>query len=355
MEILNSTMEISHCVHSRWTPEALRPLEFGSAISDHMFMAEFKEGEWQQARIMPFGDIKVSPAMLALHYGQSVFEGMKAFATKDGRVAVFRIDRHYRRFVSSLERMCMPAPSEELFTEALLELLRIDRQWVPVAKDSSLYIRPFMFASEARFGVKVADEYRFMIITGPVPGLFAKPIRVKVETEYVRAARGGTGYVKCAGNYGGAFYPTQLARQQGFDQVIWTTGGPDAKVEESGMMNLLFVVGDTLVTAPKSDTILDGVTRDSLLTLARDRDWKVEERILSVSELEDACRSGQLKEAFGAGTAAVVAPIGHIHINGTGYDLPEPGPQARMYQLRDRLNDIRTAAVEDPYGWNTLL
>ena len=355
MEVLSSSFAVSPCVQSRWTPDALRPAEFGSAISDHMFRIQYKKGEWQHGRIMPFGDITVSPAMLALHYGQSVFAGMKAFATKDGRVSVFRIHKHYRRFAASLHRMCMPAPSEELFTEALLELLRLDRQWVPVAKDASLYIRPFMFASEARFGVKVAEEYQFIIITGPVPGLFARPIRVKVETDYVRAARGGTGYVKCAGNYGGAFYPTQLARAEGFDQVIWTSGGPDAQVEESGMMNLLFVLGDTLVTAPKSDTILDGVTRDSLLTLAREKGWKVEERNLSVTELEDACRSGQLKEAFGAGTAAVVAPIGHIHIQGIGYDLPDPGPTAHMYQLRDQLTAIRTGESADPYDWNTLI
>lgn len=348
-------IEIRPALKSRYEKSAAHPIEFGGSVSDHMFLCDYRDGEWQQPAIVPFADMQVSPAALALHYGQSVFEGMKAFLQEDGTATIFRIKKHYERFERSLERMCMPAPGFELFKNALTELVRVDRQWIPTSAGSSLYIRPLIFASEAKFGVKVSSEYRFVILTGPVPAFFSKPIRVKVETYYRRAAPGGTGFAKCAGNYGGAFYPTQAARQQGFDQVIWTSGGDDPSVEESGMMNLLFVINDTLVTAPKSDTILDGITRDSLLTLARDKGWKVEERIISVRELEEACRTQQLREAFGAGTAAIVAPIGEIHINGVDYPLPEVTDASRMFILRDSLNAIRLGQEPDQYGWNTLV
>lgn len=340
---------------SRYEPGAAQPRQFGDYISDHMFMCDFNKGRWQEPAIVPYGNMSLSPAALALHYGQSVFEGMKAYKTADGSISIFRIERHYDRFRKSLERMCMPSPGFDMFRDALIELVKTDSQWVPETEGASLYIRPLVFASEPRFGVKVSDEYRFVILTGPVPALFAKPIRVKVETHFHRAVPGGTGYAKCAGNYGGSFYPTQLAREQGFDQVIWTSAGDEPYVEESGMMNLIFVINDTVVTAPNSDTILDGVTRDSLLTLAKDKGWEVEERPISVRELEDACRTQQLREAFGAGTAAVVAPIGHIQVGEKLYQLPEARPNARMYQLRDELHNIQLGLASDAHRWNTVV
>ncbi|MEI9943269.1 MAG: aminotransferase class IV [Chitinophagaceae bacterium] len=198
-------------------------LEFGKYISDHMLICDYDEGEWQSPQILPLANLSMSPVTLALHYGQTVFEGMKAFRMKDGNVSIFRMDKHYDRFVKSLERMCMAVPPKEIFTEGLIKLIETDKNWVPGKEGTALYIRPFVYASEAMLGVKVSNQYRFIIITAPVPEVYAKPIKIKVETNYIRAAKGGTGFAKCGGNYGGSFYPTQLARQQGYDQLLWTT------------------------------------------------------------------------------------------------------------------------------------
>jgi len=207
-------------------------LEFGKNVSDHMFTCQYKDGDWQQASIVPFQNLSISPFTLALHYGQSIFEGMKAFRMHDGRINIFRIQKHHERLNRSLERMCMPSVSYDLFSSALEELVNIDKDWVPKAKGTALYLRPLIFASEAKFGVKVADEYQFLIMTAPVPALYQKPIKVKVEREFIRAARGGTGYAKCAGNYGGVFLPTQLAKNEGFDAVIWTDANRHEYLEE---------------------------------------------------------------------------------------------------------------------------
>lgn len=327
-------------------------LEFGKYVSDHMLMCDYADGEWKSAQIVPYMNISMSPATLALHYGQTVFEGMKAFRMEDGSINIFRIEKHYDRFRRSLERMCMAVPPKDIFMEGLKKLIALDSEWVPSENGSSLYIRPFIYASEAKFGVKVSDQYRFIIFTGPVPALYVDPIKVKVETEYIRAAKGGTGFAKCGGNYGGAFLPTQKARQAGYDQVLWTDGGDDPCIEESGMMNVMFVIDDTIVTAPLSDTILDGVTRDSLLTLAREMGLKVEERKLSVKELENSFRDNGITEAFGVGTAAVVAPIGTIGIGEVDYRLPEYTSSSIQFKLAARLEDIRRGRAEDSYGWN---
>jgi branched-chain amino acid aminotransferase len=287
MELLTG-INIRKINHSRIGEVDFGQLEFGKYVADHMLICDYANGEWERPYIVPFANLSLNPATLALHYGQTVFEGMKAFRMEDGRINIFRIDRHYDRFVRSLDRMCMAAPPREIFTEGLLQLVALDKAWVPKEKGAALYIRPFVYASEAKFGVKISEQYRFIVFTGPVPGLYAKPIKVKVETEYIRAAKGGTGFAKCGGNYGGAFYPTQLARQQGYDQVLWTTGNGHPTIEESGTMNVMFVINDTLITPPLSDSILDGVTRDSLLVLANELGYKVEERTVSVDELETA-------------------------------------------------------------------
>ena len=242
-------------------------LEFGKYVSDHMLVCDYRDGEWQQAADCPFANLSLNPATLALHYGQTVFEGMKAFRMEDGRINIFRIDKHYDRFVKSLESMCMAVPPKEIFIDGLSKLVETDKAWVPKQTGASLYLRPFMYASEAKFGIKISDEYRFIIFTGPVPDLYAHPIKVKVETNYNRAAKGGTGFAKCGGNYGGAHYPTRLASEQGYDQVLWTDAKENKFIEESGMMNVMFVINDVLVTPPLSDSILDGVTRDSLLDI----------------------------------------------------------------------------------------
>jgi branched-chain amino acid aminotransferase len=354
MEI-TTDIEVHTIRHSRIGEVDFDKLEFGKYVSDHMLVCDYEDGEWLQPRILPFANLSLSPSTLALHYGQTVFEGMKAFTMEDGRVNIFRIGKHYERLVRSLDRMCMAVPSRELFTEGLAKLVETDRAWVPKKRGTAMYIRPFLYASEAKFGVKISDEYRFVVFTGPVPELYAKPIKVKVETDFIRAAHGGTGFAKCGGNYGGAYYPTRLAKQKGYDQVLWTDARENRFIEESGMMNAMFVINDCLVTPPLSDSILDGITRDSLLTIARDLEINVEERPVSVGELKKAFEDKTITEAFGAGTAAVVAPIQVINIHGIDYYLPEYGKENMFNQLKRQLELIRSGSIPDVHEWNHII
>jgi len=330
-------------------------LEFGKHVSDHMLVSDFKNGEWQSPQILPFANLSLSPTALALHYGQTVFEGMKAFRMDDGRINIFRMDKHYERFVRSLDRMCMAIPPKEIFVEGLMALVELDKNWVPEETDCSLYLRPFVFATEERFGVKVSDDYRFVIFTGPVGILYSKRIRVKAERSFSRAAKGGTGFAKCGGNYGGSFYPTQLARKQGYDQVLWTDSIENKYIEESGMMNVMFVIDDVLITPPLHDTTLDGVTRDSLLTIARDMGIKTEERRISIDEIENAFHNKTITEAFGVGTAAVVLPMGTIGINGVDHELPAYDSNSIQNKLKHQLDLMRTGNAADVYGWNCIV
>ncbi len=354
MELLTE-IPVKRVHRSTITEVDFNNLEFGKYTSDHMLLCDYNKGEWQQPMILPFANLSLSPSTLALHYGQTVFEGMKAFRMDDGRINIFRIDKHYDRFVKSLDRLCMAAPSKEMFTEGLLKLVDTDKAWVPKQKGAALYLRPFVYASEERFGVKISDQYRFIIFSGPVPELYANPIKVKVETNYIRAAKGGTGFAKCGGNYGGAYFPTKLAREQGYEQVLWTDGKENKFIEESGMMNVMFVIDDTLVTPPLSDSILDGVTRDSLLTLANDMGYKTEERPVAVEELAIAFRNKTITEAFGAGTAAVVAPIQTININGIDYQLPGYNKESLLNKLKTKLENIRTGIEADVHEWNYIV
>lgn len=343
---------VRHTLNSRISEVDFSNLEFGKYISDHMLVADYANGQWHTPHIVPYANLSLSPSSLALHYGQTVFEGMKAFRMKDGRINIFRIDKHYERFVKSLERMCMSVVPKQIFTESLLKLIEVDQNWIPVRQGSALYIRPFMFASEARFGIKVSDEYRFVIFTGPVPSLFAKPISLKVETHYIRAAKGGTGAAKCGGNYGGALYPTQQAKKEGYDQVLWTDSRENKYIEESGMMNVMFVINGVLVTPPLSDSILDGVTRDSLLTLATDLCIPVEERPVSLIELEKSFIDKTITEAFGVGTAALVAPVSTIHLNDIDFHLPVYNKDSIMFILKQKLEAVRAGIEVDVHGWN---
>ena len=343
---------ITKTSHSRLNEVNWKQAEFGKYVSDHMFACTYKNGEWQDPEIVPFQNISLSPTTLALHYGQSVFEGMKAFRMEDGSVNIFRIEKHHARINRSLDRMCMPSIPFDLFVSALEQLVSLDAAWVPEGEDTALYLRPFVFASEARFGVKVSEEYQFIIVTGPVPSLYQKPIKVKVERKYIRAAKGGTGYAKCSGNYGGAFYPTVKAREEGYDQVLWTDAFEHEFIEESGTMNLMFVIDGKLVTPPLSDSILDGVTRDSLLQLAGDMGIEAEERPVGVKEIIAAFKANKITEAFGAGTAAVVAPIAKIGIDGEIFELPPYHDNSIMNRLKKELEMIRTGRKEDTNGWN---
>jgi len=354
MELIEEVV-IRKTNHTKIHEVNFEQLEFGKYVSDHMLVCDYRNGRWHQPQIVAFANLSLNPATLALHYGQTVFEGMKAFSMADGRINIFRIDRHYDRFVKSLERMCMAVPPREIFIDGLSKLVELDKAWVPKQNGASLYLRPFMYASEAKVGIKISDEYRFIIFTGPVPELYARPIKVKVETNYSRAAKGGAGFAKCGGNYGAAHHPTRLARAQGYEQVLWTDAKENKFIEESGMMNVMFVIDNVLVTPPLSDSILDGVTRDSLLTLAADLGYKTEERPVSLEELEIAFREKTITETFGAGTAAVVAPIQTIHINGIDFHLPAYTHENILNRLKHQLELIRIGRETDKYEWNFVL
>ncbi len=329
-------------------------LPFGKIPTEHMFICEYADGGWQNPRIVPFHDLTLNPMALCLHYGQTVFEGMKAFYMDDGRVNIFRMDKHHDRFTKSLHRMCMPEVPKALFEAAICKLVALDVEWIPRDGDGALYIRPFMIATEARVGVKIADEYLFMVVCSPTFQYYSHPLKVKIENHFVRAAEGGTGTAKCGGNYGGAFYPTQLAKDEGYDQVLWTDSKNHEFIEESGTMNAMFFIDNVLVTPPLSGSILDGVTRDSLLAIARETGVAVEERSISSKELVRAFEEGKRVEAFGAGTAAVVAPIASIAIEGTEYAC-YLGDDALMYRLKHQLFGIRKGLAPDNHGWNCIL
>ncbi|MCX6139767.1 MAG: branched-chain amino acid aminotransferase [Candidatus Kapabacteria bacterium] len=322
--------------------------------ADHMFMAEYANGEWKSARIHKYQPIPMAPLALGLHYAQIVFEGMKAYKMQGDKIGVFRTGRHHERFNRSLVRMCMPEVPLQLFADAIHTLVDVDKDWVPPGPDAAYYIRPFVIASEERMGLKSADEFLFMVVGGPFRPLYQKPLRVKVERVYTRAAHGGTGFAKCAGNYAAAMYPTKLAQQEGFDQVIWTDARDHAFVEESGTMNLAFVINGAVVTPPVSDTILDGVTRDTMLTIARDLGLQVEERPVSVEELHAGLKSGTVTEAFGVGTAASIAPIQTISVDGEDLHL-SISPDKMMFTLKKHLDDIRYGIIPDEKGWMNII
>jgi branched-chain amino acid aminotransferase len=346
-----NVIPVERVAQSRLSTIDFNNLGFGNHISDHMLVADYKNGKWHDPKIVPYGDLLMSPAMLSLHYGQSIFEGMKAFKNKDGQLVVFRPQRHHQRLLKSMERMCMPAMSEEFFINSLSAIIKVDEAWVPTSEGSSLYLRPFLFATEARLGVKISDEYKFIILTSPVGPYFAKPVHVKVEEHFVRAAEGGTGFAKCAGNYGGAFYPTQLAKEQGFDQVLWTDAREHKYIDESGAMNVMFVLNGKLVTPQLTSAILDGVTRNSLITLAGKMGIPTEERRVSVAEVKEGLEKGTLTEAFGAGTAAVVSTIAAINIAGNDYTLPAVDSNSIQLRLKKKLENIRHGVEPDEFDW----
>lgn len=324
-------------------------IEFGKNYSDHMFVADYFSGDWRDFRIVPFGPLHVSPANVTLHYGHSVFEGMKAYRTDNGDVTLFRPLENHKRLNISASRMCIQEIPEDVFMRGISELINIDRQWVPGFEGTSLYIRPLVFAMDEYIGVKPSSRFRFIIITCPVGAYYSRPVKVKIETEFSRAAAGGTGYAKAAGNYGGSVYPAKLAYEKGYDQLLWTDAATHTKIEESGTMNVMFLIGDTIVTPVASDTILNGITRRSVIVLLKDMGMKVEERNITYQEVIEAARSGDLKEAFGTGTAAIVTPISCIGINGDDFELPQSKPLAE--KLKSTLLAIKTGKAKDPYGW----
>lgn len=326
-------------------------LSFGRSFADHMLIAEYANGAWQSVSIQPYGPLTYQPAMMSLHYGQSIFEGMKAYRSKNDEILVFRPEENLKRFNKSALRMCMPEVPEEIFLGGLKQLLELDKQWVPDKEGCSLYIRPFMFATDEYVGVTPSNTYKFIIFNCPVGSYYSKPLKVRVETQYIRAAKGGVGFAKNAGNYGGSLYPTQLANKDGYDQIIWTDAATHQYVEEAGTMNLMFIINGVLVTAPTGDTILDGVTRKSVLQIAKDWGMKVEERQLSIKELVDGILNGSVTEAFGAGTAAVIAPIQTIGFEGKDYELAARTDSDFSAKVFKEINQIRLGQIPDTRNW----
>lgn len=330
-------------------------LPFGMYFSDHMFMSTFTGGQWTDSEIRPYGPISFTPALHTLHYGQAIFEGQKAYYREDGKIGIFRPLANAQRLNSSARRMLMPEFPEDQFVEALLKLVDMDRQWVPKEDGFALYLRPFMFASSEFVAARPSEDFTFSIITSPVGPYYQGHVKVKVEENYTRSASGGVGSTKCAGNYAGAFFPTHEAREEGYDQVIWTDHKTHEFIEESGTMNIGLIIDDTFITPPLNDRILAGITRDSILTLLRDRGYlRVEERPVSVDEVVSAARSGRLQEAFGMGTAAVISQIDVFGYRGEDFSIPTPEDGYAM-RIKKELTDIRMGRVEDPYGWMTVI
>lgn len=327
-------------------------LRFGREFSDHMFVLEYKEGRWQNAVIKPFENLSMNPATSVIHYGQSIFEGMKAYKSDEGDVLLFRPERNIKRMNVSAERMCMPHIPEDLFKEALLELMRLDKGWVPASETGSLYIRPFCFATDEFIGVKPSETYKFMIFTCPVNAYYTAPVRVMIEKHYTRSTPGGTGFAKAAGNYAGALYPARKAQEKGYDQLVWTDATSHKYIEESGTMNVFFMTDEGLITPQLSDTILAGITRDSVITLAKDWGVPVAERKIEVAELIDKLENGKVFDAFGAGTAATIAHIAAIGHEGRDFELPPVAEREFSNKVLKYLNDYRKGRIDDKFGWN---
>lgn len=348
-------MKINKAKTSRIEEVDFDNLIFGTEFSDHMMICTYKNGAWEEPEIRPYGPLTFSPAFHTLHYGQALFEGQKAYYMQDGKIGIFREAMNAKRLNHSAKRMHMPEFPEDWFVDGIAKLVELDKEWVPKHKGHSLYIRPFMFGSSEFVAARPSEEYTFCIIMSPVGPYYAGDVKVKVEETYTRSASGGVGSTKCAGNYGGAFYATDQAKKEGYTQIIWTDHKNHELIEESGTMNIGFVIDDTLITPPLSDRILAGITRDSILTMARDLNYiKVEERPIKVEEVITALKENRLKEAFGMGTAAVVSPISTIGFRGTDYEVGTPDDGFAM-KIKKDLSALRMGEVEDKYGWMTIV
>ena len=325
-------------------------LTFGSDFSDHMFECDYKDGKWQTPTIRPYGPLTISPGAKVFHYGQAVFEGMKAYKDDAGAIFLFRPEKNFERINKSSKRMAIPEFPENYFFDGLNTLLNLDKEWVQPGNGNSLYLRPFAIATQVGVSASPANEYKFMILMSPVQSYYDKDVKVIIAQEYSRSANGGVGAAKAAGNYGAQFYPTNLAKEKGYDQVIWTDASTHKFLEEAGTMNVFFRINDTLITAPTSDRILDGVTRDSVLALAKRAGINTEVRKLTVDELVAAAKNGSLKEIFGSGTAAVISPVSDFCYNEVDFALVKPA-DSYATRFKKELMDIQYNRAEDPFGW----
>ncbi|UMB60041.1 branched-chain amino acid aminotransferase [Lutibacter sp. A80] len=325
-------------------------LKFGQIFTDHMFECDYEDGAWQTPKIRPYQAISFDPSAKVFHYGQAVFEGMKAYKDDDGDVWLFRPDQNQQRINKSAERLDMPAFPKEYFFEGLTELLKLDSDWVQKGADSSLYIRPFVIATENCVSASASTSYKFMIICSPVQAYYGGEVRVQIADKYSRSANGGVGFAKAAGNYAASFFPAKLAEKQGYQQVLWTDASSHEFLEEAGTMNVFFRVNDTLLTAPTSERILDGVTRKSIIQFAEDKGIKVEVRPIRVTEIISAAKSGELLEMFGAGTAAVISPILGFAHKDEKFELPKVENSYASF-IKKSLTDIQRNLAEDKFGW----
>lgn len=329
-------------------------LGFGKYFTDHMFIMDWSsEKGWHDARIVPFGYLPIHPASTVLHYGAEIFEGKKAYRTNDG-YSIFRPFENAKRFNNSAERMCLPQIPEEDFINAVTSLINLDYEWIPNAEGSSLYIRPFEFGNEESLGVHAVHNATFVIILSPVGSYYAEglnPVKITIESEDVRAVRGGTGYAKCGGNYAASLRAGQRAEEKGFTQVLWLDGVERKYIEEVGSMNVMFEIGDEIVTPKLTGSVLPGITRKSCIEILKGWGYTVNERLLSVDELISAAESGSLKEAWGTGTAAVVSPIGHLCYKDKDHVVSGNKIGALTQKLYDELTGIQWGKIEDKRGW----
>jgi branched-chain amino acid aminotransferase len=351
--MLASTIDIviNKAEQSKLQDLNLENLPFGKFFTDHMLEADYENGEWKNVEIKPYQPLLLSPSLAALHYGQSIFEGVKAYKDEEGNATIFRPEDNFRRFNVSAERMQMPAIPEDIFIEGMKQLVTLDSNWIPQKEDHSLYIRPFMFASDELIGVRPSDTYKFLILLSPTGPYYNAPMRIYVEEQYVRAVPGGVGYAKAAGNYGSAMYATAQAKKKGYDQVLWTDAFEHKYVQEIGTMNVIFIIGNKAVTPDLgAGTILAGVTRNSALKLLGEAGFEVEERSVSIDELIEAYKAGVLYEVFGTGTAATISMIKELRYKDfvMNFKVEEwrTAPTIKRW-----LNDIRVGKREDKYGW----
>jgi branched-chain amino acid aminotransferase len=349
------TIKNTKTAHSRLAETDKNDLPFGKYFTDHMFVADYEDGEWKNFEILPYGPITLSPASSVLHYGQTVFEGLKAYKQADGSISVFRADKNHARLNKSAVRMSMPVIPEEIFMQGLAALIDADRAWVPDIENYSLYIRPIIFATDPFLGVRPSLTYKFMILMSPSAPYYSKPLKVKIETEYTRSADGGVGAAKTGGNYAMAMLPTLKANEEGFDQLIWTDAKEHKYVEESGAANLMFVVDGKILTPEVRETILDGVTRDTVIQLAKSMGYEVEERRVEIKEVLECIESGRLTEAFAVGTAATVTQIYEMNYEGKAYPLSDPSTRTISTGIAAKLNQIRYGLAPDEFGWNWII
>ena len=330
-------------------------LGFGQYFTDHMFIMDYTRAKgWHDARIVPFGNLSLHPACTVFHYGAEIFEGMKAYRTSDGSIQLFRPEQNFARLNSSAERMRLPLVDEEFALKALTELIKLDADWVPHAPGTSLYISPFLFGADPKLGVHSIDRSVFIIILSPVGSYYKEginPVKIMIETEDVRAVRGGTGYTKCGGNYGASNRAGEKAEQAGYSQVLWLDGVERKYIEEVGAMNVMFKIGDEIITPALTGSILPGITRNSILQILRDEGANVSERLLSIDELIEALENGKLKEGWGCGTAAVVSPIGQLYYNGKTYTINNGNIGETTQKLYDTLTGIQWGRIADTRGW----